>query len=64
MILDKSELAGKKFDFELNWALDDPADAGPSLFTAFEEQLGLKLVPDKGPVDVLIIDHMEKPSPS
>ena len=64
LIVDKSGLTGKKFDFELNWSMDDTADAGPSLFTALEEQLGLKLVPGKGSVDVLIIDHIEKPSPN
>lgn len=35
---------------------------GPSLFTALEEQLGLKLESTKGPVDILVIDHVEKPS--
>jgi uncharacterized protein (TIGR03435 family) len=39
------------------------ADAsGPSLFSAIEEQLGLKLERQKGPVEVLVIDHVEKPS--
>lgn len=70
MIVDKTGLAGKKFDFELTWAPDDrhggdeAADAGPSLFTALEEQLGLKLVPAKGPVEVVVVDHIEKPSPN
>jgi uncharacterized protein (TIGR03435 family) len=40
-----------------------PADSsGPSLFTALQEQLGLKLEAQKAPVDVLVIEHVEKPS--
>jgi len=37
-------------------------DPGPSLFTVLQEQLGLKLVPAKGPVETLVIDHVERPS--
>lgn len=37
---------------------------GPSLFAALQEQLGLKLVARKEPVDVIVIDHIEKPSPN
>jgi uncharacterized protein (TIGR03435 family) len=40
-----------------------PADAsGPSIFAALQEQLGLKLESQKGPVDTLVIDHVERPS--
>jgi bla regulator protein BlaR1 len=40
-----------------------PADStGPSIFTAIQEQLGLKLESQKGPVDILVIDHVERPS--
>lgn len=68
-IVDKTGLGEKKFDFELRWtpdgqqAADNSADA-PQLFTALEEQLGLKLVPAKGPVPVVVVEHMERPSPN
>jgi bla regulator protein blaR1 len=40
-----------------------PADAsGPSIFTALQEQLGLKLESQRGPVETIVIDHVEKPS--
>jgi uncharacterized protein (TIGR03435 family) len=39
-----------------------PESSGPSIFTAIQEQLGLKLESTKGPVDILVIDHVEKPS--
>ncbi len=45
-------------------AAPPPADRGPSIFTAVEEQLGLKLEEHKEPVDVIVIDHVEKPSPN
>jgi len=39
-----------------------PDSSGPSLFTAVQEQLGLKLESQKGPVETIVIDHVEKPS--
>lgn len=66
-VIDKTGLAGK-YDMDLKWTPDDEgpghesADAGPSIFTALEEQLGLKLVAAKGPVDTIVVDHVEKPS--
>jgi len=63
-VVDKTGLTGN-YDIDLKWTPDDQQgtpDAGPSLFTALEEQLGLKLVPAKGPVDKLVVDHVEKPS--
>lgn len=51
------------FAFTLEWAPGlGQSDAGPSLFTAVQEQLGLKLESTKGPVEVLVIDHVERPS--
>jgi uncharacterized protein (TIGR03435 family) len=48
---------------ELAQALRSTDPNGPSLFTALQEQLGLKLVADKDASDVLVIDHVEQPSP-
>jgi len=53
------------YDFQLRWSPDDQQgmpDAGPTVFTALQEQLGLKLISAKGPVEVIIIDHIERPS--
>ncbi len=65
MVINKTGLHGG-YDFELTWQREDPttdtAISGLSIFTALQEQLGLKLEPQKGPADVLVIDHIEKPS--
>ncbi len=66
VVLDKTGIAGK-YDFKLKWTPDTgtdtpPANSGPSLFTAIQEQLGLKLEPAKGPVEVLVIDRAEMPT--
>jgi len=64
-IIDRTGLGGKKFDFALDWtpdAMQSAEDPGVSIFTALEEQLGLKLAPARGPVETLVIDHMERPT--
>jgi bla regulator protein blaR1 len=61
-VIDKTGIAGK-FDIHLRFSLDNATDSNdPTLFTAVQEQLGLKLVPAKGPIEVLVIDHVERPS--
>ena len=73
-VVDKTGLTGK-YDIQLNWAPDEnqslaPAPAGQSpvdstaasIFTAFQEQLGLKLESQKGPVEVVVVLSVDKPS--
>lgn len=75
-VIDSTGITGK-YDLTLDWAPrvnaslpGSPSDSGqgiqepegPSLFAAVEDQLGLKLVPEKGPVEVIVIDHIERPS--
>jgi uncharacterized protein (TIGR03435 family) len=64
-VMDKTGLTGK-YDYKLEYAPDDnsvEADpTGPSIFTAVQEQLGLKLESAKGPVEIFVIDHVERPS--
>ena len=66
VVMDKTKLADR-YDLKLQWTPDDTAgtdNSAPSLFTAIEEQLGLKLKSVKEPVAVLVIDHIEPPSPN
>ena len=75
-VLDQTGITGR-WDFTLKWTPDDsqfagfgarippPADAAnapPNLYTAIQEQVGLKLEATKAPADVMVIDHVEKPS--
>lgn len=69
-VIDKTGLTGL-YDFTLIYTSDptanspasaDADNAGPTIFTALEEQLGLKLEPAKGPVPVLVIDSIDRPS--
>ena len=75
-VVDQTNLPGK-WDFLLKWTPDesqfggmgikvpppsDAADAPPPLYTAIQEQIGLKLDAEKAQVPVLVIDHVDKPS--
>jgi uncharacterized protein (TIGR03435 family) len=62
-VLDKTGLTGK-YDLKLDWAPDDAQGDvnGPSIFTAVQEQLGLKLESGKDAAELIVIDHVEKPS--
>jgi uncharacterized protein (TIGR03435 family) len=64
--VDKTGLTGR-YDLTLKWTPNNtpensPLAGGPSIFTAVEEQLGLKLEPTTAPVDFLVIDHAEQPT--
>jgi uncharacterized protein (TIGR03435 family) len=73
IVIDETGMKGA-YDLALQWMPDDrsaamingsnenSAAAGPSIFTALQEQLGLKLESTKGPVETLVIDHIEQPS--
>lgn len=67
VVVDKTGLTAK-YSFQLNWSADDappPAPditAPPDIFTALQEQLGLKLQPGKAEIDTFVIDHVELPS--
>lgn len=59
-VVDKTGIKGN-FDIKLDYAPEGDTDSSlPSIFTALQEQLGLKLVPQKVPVESLVIDHVEK----
>jgi bla regulator protein BlaR1 len=72
-VVDRTGFTGA-FDFDIEWALDParaPSDSsfqpdltGPAFVDALKEQLGLKLESQTGPVDVLVIDRVEEPSPN
>ena len=72
VVVDKTRIEGG-YEFSLDWSQEtlsaakqgtpnSAANDGPSVFTALQEQLGLKLESQKGPVEVLVIDHAELPS--
>jgi len=71
-VVDKTGLSGR-YDFDLEWAPNSsqfggqgPPEAAepvrPGIFTALQEQLGLRLEATKGPVEVLVVDKAERPS--
>jgi uncharacterized protein (TIGR03435 family) len=73
-IVDRTGLAGV-FDIDLEYTPSneltrvvdstlEPNARGVSIFTAVQEQLGLKLQPAQGPVEVLVIDSVERPTPN
>lgn len=70
-VVDKTGDAGR-YDFTLHWSPQQTqaereggvSDPGPSLFTALQEQLGLRLEPRREPVRVLVVDHVERPTPN
>src|SRR6185437_10838584 len=67
-IIDKTALTGR-YDISLEWTPDNTPDTSPlagdlSIFTAVQEQLGLKLEPSTASLDILVIDSAQKPTPN
>lgn len=64
VVKDQTGLTGN-FDLTLEWAPDEAAlnAGGVSIFTAMQEQLGLKFESQRGPVEVIVIDQVERPTP-
>jgi uncharacterized protein (TIGR03435 family) len=63
-VVDRTNLPGR-YDFQIDYApsLAEDSDAGPSLFTALKEQLGLMLQPERAALPVIVIDRAERPTP-
>jgi uncharacterized protein (TIGR03435 family) len=73
-VIDRTGLKGK-YDYTMHWTREQDAQTpkaadmsqpvggdGPSLFTALQEQLGLKLKADKGEIETIVVEHVEQPS--
>ena len=60
-VLDKTEIEGQ-YDVELHWTPEDSPEPGPSIFSALQEQLGLRLESARAPQEIVVIDHVERPS--
>jgi uncharacterized protein (TIGR03435 family) len=62
-VIDSTGLKGH-FDFTLDWAPNrrDTDPSGPDFFEALKQQMGLKLSPQKGTLEILVLDHLERPS--
>jgi uncharacterized protein (TIGR03435 family) len=61
-IVDKTGFTGNFDIIDLEWDLAGPDGGGPALITAMEKNLGLKMTLTKGPVEVVVIDSIERPS--
>jgi uncharacterized protein (TIGR03435 family) len=63
VVIDQTGLQGL-FDIDLTWAVDASAPTDvPSIFTAVQEQLGLRLIPTRAAIEVLVIESAQQPSP-
>jgi len=63
-VIDDTQLTGP-FDIELTWSTDVAStDDAPWIFTALQEQLGLKLDRKRVTTDMFVIDHIERPTPN
>jgi len=61
-VVDRTGLQGK-WGMTIDYSVED-GDDRPNVYTAVREQLGLRLEPGRAPIDMLVIDHIEKPTPN
>ena len=62
-VLNRTGMPGQ-FDIKLEWVPEESPETGPSIFTAVQEQLGLRLETERAAAEILVVEHVDRPSPN